>query len=58
MRFVFTIFYKVSFQVPPEKNHLHLNCQFPPKTPISPKSLLYKGSKNGSTPPITHVSDK
>ena len=31
-----------SFQVQPEKNHPHPNCQFPPKIPIWTKSLLYK----------------
>ena len=31
LRFVFTIFCTGSFQVPPEKNHPHLKCRFPPK---------------------------
>ena len=44
LRFVFTIFYTGSFELPPEKNYPHLNCQFPPKTQIWPKSLLYKPS--------------
>ena len=34
LRFVFTIFYRRSFQVLPKKNYPHLKCQFPPKIPI------------------------
>ena len=34
-------YFLYSFQVPPEKNHLHLKCQFPPKVTIWDKSLLY-----------------
>ena len=34
LRLVFTIFYTGSFELPPEKNYPHLNCQFPPKSPI------------------------
>ena len=45
LRFLFTIFYRGSFQVPPEKNHPHLKCQFPPKIPIWPNCLLYKCSE-------------
>ena len=44
----------MSFQVPPEKNQLHLKCQFPPKIPIWPKFLLYQPSQNGSTPSHHH----
>ena len=51
LRFVFTIFYTGSFQVPPKKNHPHLKCQFPPKIPIWPKSLLYEHSGNWLSPP-------
>ena len=51
LRFVFTIFYTGSFQVPPKKNHPHLKCQFPPKIPIWPKSLLYKHSQKWLSPP-------
>ena len=39
LRFVFTIFYKESFQVLPKKNHPYLKCQFPPKIKILQKSL-------------------
>ena len=50
--FVFTIFYTGSFQAPPKKNHPHLKCQFPPKIPIWPKSLLYECSEKWlRTPP-------
>ena len=45
LRYVFTIFYTGSFQVPPKKNYPHLKCQFPPKIPICPKSLLHKRSE-------------
>ena len=38
-RFVFTIFYTESFQVPPKKNHPHLKCQSPHKIPIRRKSV-------------------
>ena len=34
LRFAFTIFYARSFQVAPEKNYPHLNCQFPSEIPI------------------------
>ena len=34
LRFVVSSFYTGSFQVPPEKNHPQLKCQFPPKIPI------------------------
>ena len=53
LRFIFTIFYTESFQVPPEKNYPHLKCQFPPKILILPKSLLYKHSGKCLNPPIT-----
>ena len=54
LRFVFTIFYTGSFQVPPKKNHPHLQCQFLPKIPVWPKSLLYERSEKWlSPPPIT-----
>ena len=46
-----TIFYTESFQVPPEKNYLHLKCQFQPKIPIWSKSLLYEASKKMATTP-------
>ena len=53
LRFVLTISYTGSFQVPPEKNHPHLKCQFPPKIPIWPKSLLYKHYEKWlSLPPL------
>ena len=42
--------YTGSFQVLPKKNHPHLKCQFPPKTPILPKSLLYKHSEKWLSP--------
>ena len=45
LRFVFTIFYTDSFQVPLEKNHRHLKCQFSPKILTWPKSILYKDSE-------------
>ena len=45
LRFVFTIFYTESFQVPLEKNHRHLKCQFSPKILTWPKSILYKDSE-------------
>ena len=51
LRFVFTIFYTASFQVPPEKNHPYLKSQFPPKIPIWPKSLLHKRSEKWVSPP-------
>ena len=51
LRYVFTIFYTGSFQVPPKKNHPHLKCQFPPKIPIWPKSLLYERSEKWLSPP-------
>ena len=44
--------YTGNFQVPPEKNNLHSNCQFPPKIPIWPKSLLYKPSEKWLNTPI------
>ena len=43
--------YVGNVQVPPEKNHPDPKCQFPPKIPIWPKSLLYKPSENGSISP-------
>ena len=43
LRFVFTIFYIGSFQVPPEKNYSHLKCQFPSKILSWPKCVLKKG---------------
>ena len=51
LRFVFTIFYTESFQVLPEKNYPHLECQFPPKISIWRKSLLYKCSEKWLSPP-------
>ena len=55
VRFVFTVFYTGSFQVPPKKNQPNLKYQFPPKISIWPKSLLYKGSEKWlSLPPMTH----
>ena len=56
LRFVVSSFYTGSFQVPPEKNHPQLKCQFPPKIPIWIKSLLYKPSEKWLNPPsiITH----
>ena len=58
LKFVFTTSDTGSFQVPPEKNHPHLRCQFPPKIPIWPKSLPYhppseKWLPPPPTPPIT-----
>ena len=53
LRFVFTIFYIGIFQVPPKKNHPCLKCQFLPKLPILPKSLLYKRSEKWLSPPFT-----
>ena len=50
LRFVFSIFYTGSQQVPPKKNHLHLKCQLSPKIPIFLKSLLYKHSKKWLSP--------
>ena len=50
LRFVFTIFYTGSFQVPTKKNHPHLKCQFQPKIPIWPKSNM-NIVKNGSALP-------
>ena len=46
-------FYTGSFQVPPEKNHSHLKCQFSPKIQIWSKWLLYKRSEKwlSSRPP-------
>ena len=41
LSFVFTIFQTWNFQVPPEKSHPHLKCQFSPKILIWAKSLLY-----------------
>ena len=54
LRFLFTTFYTGSFQVPPEKNHPHLKCQFSPKIPIWPTSLLYKSSEKwlSHPPPV------
>ena len=52
LRFVFTIFYTGSFQVPPKKNHAHLQCQFLPKIPICQLRLSYMSvMKNGPAPP-------
>ena len=45
------IFYTGSFQVPPKKKSPHLKCQFPPKIPIWPKSLLYERSEKWLSPP-------
>ena len=54
LRFVFTIFYTGSFQVPPKKNHAHLQCQFLPKIPICQLRLSYMNvMKNGPAPPPT-----
>ena len=50
LRFVFAIFYTGSFQVLPDKNHPYLKCQFPPKIPIWPKSLVYKPSEKQLSP--------
>ena len=52
--FAFTIFYKGSFQVPPEKNHPHLEVLIPTQNPNStyvppisaPQSPTEKGSAN------------
>ena len=52
LRFVFTIFYTGSFQVPPKKNHPHLKCQFPPKISIWPKSLQYERSEKWLSPSL------
>ena len=56
LRFVFTIFNTGSFQVPPKKNHPHLQCQFPPKIPIWPKSLLYERSEKWLIPPLPPIT--
>ena len=50
-RFIFTVFYTGSFQIPPEKNRPHRKWRFPPKIPIWPKSLLYKPSEKGVKTP-------
>ena len=50
MRFVFTIFYTGNFQVPPEKNHPHLKCQFPPKSQFDLSPSYVNILKNGSAP--------
>ena len=50
LRFALTIFYTGSFQIPTEKNHPHLHCQFPPKIPIWLRSLLYKPSFSSPSP--------
>ena len=42
-----------SFQVPPKKNHPHLQCQFPPKIPIWSKSLLYECCEKWLSPPAS-----
>ena len=57
VRFVFTIFYTRSFQIPLEKNHHHIKCEFLPKTPISPKTLIYKCSDKwfNPLPPVPPV---
>ena len=52
LRFIITIFYTGSFQVPPIKNHPH---QFPPKISVLPKSLLYKPSEKQVNRPISQV---
>ena len=55
LRFIITIFYTGSFQVPPVKNHPHLKYQFPPKISVLPKSLLYKPSEKQLNRPISQV---
>ena len=50
LRFVFTIFYTGNFQVPPEKNHPHLKCQFPPKSQFDLSPSYVNILKNGSAP--------
>ena len=35
-----------------KKHHPHLQCQFPPKIPIWPKSLLYERSEKWLIPPF------
>ena len=57
LRYVFTIFYIGSFQVPPKKNHPHLNCQFPLKIPTLPKSLLYERFEKWLSP-LPHPSPR
>ena len=47
---IHNFFYTGSFEVPLEKNHPRRNCQFPPKIPIWPKSLLYKPSEKWLNP--------
>ena len=47
LRFVFTIFYTGSFQVPPEKNYPY------PKSQFDLSSSYINLLKNGSTPSIT-----
>ena len=53
LRFIFTVFYTGSFQIPPEKNRPHRKWRFPLKIPIWPKSLLYKPSEEYVKTPIT-----
>ena len=57
LRYIFTIFYIGSFQVPPKKNHPHLNCQFPLKIPTLPKSLLYERFEKWLSP-LPHPSPR
>ena len=57
LRYVFTIFYIGSFQVPPKKNHPHLNCQFPLKIPTLTKSLLYERFEKWLSP-LPHPSPR
>ena len=51
LRYVFTIFYRGSFQIPSDKNYPYPKCQFSPKIPIWPKSLYINVLTNGSAPP-------
>ena len=44
-------FHTWSFQVPSEKNHHLLKCQFSTKIPIWPMFLLYKPSEKWLNPP-------
>ena len=39
-----------------KKHHPHLQCQFPPKIPIWPKSLLYERSEKWLIPPLPPIT--
>ena len=59
LRYVITIFYTGSFQIPPKKDHPHLKCQFPPKIPVWTKPLLYERSeKITQLPPLPSITQR